>query len=48
MIGKNTGKQSKYRGIKRETIECPHCNKTGGQPQMIQWHFDNCKQKELT
>jgi hypothetical protein len=24
--------------------ECPHCNKSGGEPQMKQWHFDNCKE----
>lgn len=24
---------------------CPHCNKEGPKPQMIQWHFDNCKEK---
>lgn len=26
---------------------CPHCNKEGGAPQMIQWHFDNCKQRDF-
>jgi hypothetical protein len=24
-------------------IICPHCNKEGPRPQMLQWHFDNCK-----
>ena len=33
-------------GRKKEIIECPHCNKTGGFPQMKQWHFDNCKEKK--
>lgn len=27
----------------KRKIECPHCNKIGGIPQMKQWHFDNCK-----
>ena len=35
-IGKNK--------IPKPIIECPHCNKTGGAPQMKQWHFDNCRQ----
>jgi hypothetical protein len=26
-------------------VICPHCSKVGGKPQMIQWHFDNCKEK---
>lgn len=34
------------RGISRPKIQCPHCNKIGGAPQMIQWHFDNCKFKK--
>ena len=24
--------------------ECPYCNKVGGKPAMIRWHFNNCKQ----
>ena len=24
-------------------IKCPHCSKVGGKPQMMQWHFNNCK-----
>ena len=36
-IGKNK--------VPKPIIECPHCNKTGGLPQMKQWHFDNCKLK---
>ena len=36
-IGKNK--------IPKPIIECPHCNKAGGLPQMKQWHFDNCKLK---
>lgn len=26
-------------------VTCPYCNKTGSQPAMIRWHFDNCKRK---
>ena len=29
----------------RPTLTCPHCNKTGGHPQMKQWHFDKCKHR---
>lgn len=36
-IGKNK--------VSKPIIECPHCNKTGGLPQMKQWHFDNCRYK---
>lgn len=31
------------KGIKKPTIECPHCQKVGGVPQMKRWHFNNCK-----
>lgn len=34
-------------GIPKPKIKCPHCGKEGGAPQMIQWHFDNCKMKEV-
>jgi hypothetical protein len=27
----------------KRIIQCPHCNKQGGEPQMHQWHFNNCK-----
>jgi hypothetical protein len=27
----------------KRVIQCPHCNKSGGEPQMKQWHFNNCK-----
>lgn len=30
------------KGIPKKTITCPHCNKSGGEPQMKRWHFDNC------
>lgn len=34
------------RNIPREKATCPFCNKTGGAPQMKQWHFDNCKNND--
>lgn len=30
-------------GIKQNKIECPHCNKIGGERAMKRFHFDNCK-----
>lgn len=33
-------------GRAKPKIQCPHCNKVGGEPQMKQWHFDNCKGKK--
>jgi len=33
------------KGKKRKEVECPHCNKTGGNGIMQRWHFDNCKLK---
>ena len=33
-------------GRSKSKIECPHCHKIGGFPQMKQWHFDNCKGKK--
>jgi hypothetical protein len=55
MKGKNTGPQSAETCAKKSAIKlgkprplatCPHCSKTGGSPQMKQWHFDNCKLRE--
>jgi hypothetical protein len=48
MAGKNNpmyGTISPFRGKKHKIVQCPHCLKTGGEPQMIQWHFDKCKLK---
>lgn len=28
----------------RHIIKCPHCNKEGQKPNMLRWHFENCKQ----
>jgi len=33
------------RGRAKPKTVCPYCNKEGGIPQMMQWHFDNCKSK---
>lgn len=30
---------------KQKIVECPHCNKSGGKPNMTRYHFDNCKYK---
>jgi uncharacterized protein YdaU (DUF1376 family) len=32
-------------GVPKPKVTCPHCGKTGGKPQMIQYHFDKCKLK---
>lgn len=32
-------------GIPKVKISCPHCGQEGGEPQMKQWHFNNCKRK---
>jgi hypothetical protein len=47
------GKPSPLRGIKnpscgrpgvpKKIITCPHCGKSGGEPQIKRWHFDKCK-----
>jgi predicted GIY-YIG superfamily endonuclease len=54
-VGTNLGKtfseewKNKLRGPKpynrvpKKIIECPHCGKQGGEPQMKRWHYDNCK-----
>lgn len=49
--GKSLKEETKRRisdsmiGKKKLKIVCPYCGKIGGYPQMIQWHFDNCKRK---
>lgn len=46
MAGQNNpmyGTVSPFRGKKHKIVKCPHCDKTGGEPQMIQWHFEKCK-----
>ena len=39
-------KSDKRRGISKPVVVCPHCNRSGGLPQMNQWHFDKCKDKK--
>ena len=34
-------------GVKKKTTECPHCGLVGAIPQMHQWHFNNCKLKNI-
>lgn len=41
----NAKRSLALRGKSKPVITCPHCNKTGGTPQMKQWHFDNCKDR---
>lgn len=45
MSKSKTGIPSKYKGISRKQIVCPHCSKSGGVGVMNRWHFDNCKLK---
>lgn len=33
-------------GRKKPTAQCPNCGLIGGVPQMVQWHFNNCKHKK--
>jgi hypothetical protein len=45
-IGKaNKGNPNANKGIKLQTVTCPYCQKTGGKPAMMRFHYDNCKQK---
>lgn len=54
-VTKNTGqtrtKDSRLNisnGMKNlPTVECPHCNKVGGQIGMTRYHFNNCKLNPL-
>lgn len=32
----------------RHTVKCLHCNKEGQKPNMLRWHFENCKQIRQT
>ena len=34
---------NKLRGKKRQVVQCPHCNVSGGANNMYRYHFDNCK-----
>lgn len=39
-----------YKGKPRkkphDIVSCPHCGASGIKPNMIRWHFDNCKRKD--
>jgi hypothetical protein len=37
---------AKNKGKKKEIINCPFCDKSGGKTIMKRWHFDNCKNKK--
>jgi len=41
----NEKRSQTMRGKSKPVLQCPHCGKEGGAPQMKQWHFDNCKEK---
>jgi hypothetical protein len=41
----NEKRSKSLTGKQKPVIMCPHCGKSGGAPQMKQWHFDNCKGK---
>jgi hypothetical protein len=43
----NEKRSKSMSGIPKSKIRCPYCGKEGGAPQMKQWHFNNCKQKEF-
>ena len=49
MFGKRHSEEHKQHlsnlmvGYKHKQVECPHCNKQGGETGMKKWHFDNCK-----
>ena len=51
-VSRNSGKSLKGElshnfGLKRERVQCPHCQKYGARNTMSRWHFDNCRQKLL-
>ena len=35
--------KGKNKGIPKPKVVCPHCEKEGGLPNMMRWHFNNCK-----
>ena len=42
----NEKRRQALTGKSKPVILCPHCGKSGGAPQMKQWHFNNCKGKK--
>jgi hypothetical protein len=50
---KMTPEQKEYRNRRTREIhnvehKCPHCEKSGKGTAMKRWHFDNCKERELS
>ena len=41
---KKPGTAAKLKHVKKEQVQCPHCNKYGGKPVMMRYHFDKCKE----
>lgn len=39
-------KPNSLKGFKKSIATCPHCGKTGGQGNLIRYHFDRCKLKK--
>lgn len=39
--------REKSTGFVHQTVECPHCGKSGGAPSMKRWHFDRCRARSL-
>jgi hypothetical protein len=35
------------KGIPKNKVKCPHCDKTGGVNNMYRYHFDNCKTNNI-
>lgn len=35
------------KGKPKVVVECPYCNKVGGEGAMHRWHFNNCKNKTV-
>ena len=38
-----SNEKNRQKALARPKITCPHCNKSGPKPNMIQHHFSNCK-----
>ena len=44
--GRSSGRKgivSSKKGVSHTVLTCPHCNKSGGQSNMIRYHFENCR-----
>ena len=33
------------KGVPKKKLKCSYCDKVGGEPQLKQWHFNNCKNR---